>query len=82
MARTAKKIGADMTRSFRQVLRCEKDLQLAHAESDWDKAWKIAVELKRAIARSELLVRDFLKAVRILGLEAGNPGSQDDTDGG
>ena len=82
MARTAKKIGDDVTRNFRAVLALERDLQRAHAEGDWDKSWKVAVDLKRAIRRSELLVRDFLKAVRLPGIAVGNPGSQDDSDGG
>lgn len=78
MARSAKKIGDDLTRSFKRILRHERDLQYAHAEGDFEKAWREAVALKANIAISARLMSDFLAAVRLPGIKAGNPGSQDE----
>lgn len=77
MARAAKKIGADMVRSFKLVLRAELDLQRAHAEGNWEAAWKAAVELKRATTMGEKLMKGFVAAVGLPEVKVGNPGSHD-----
>ena len=59
-----------MQRCFRRILTLERDLTEAHAEGDWERAWKAAVHLKQVIGISERLMKEFLKAV-----ELRNPGS-------
>ena len=63
MATRAQKRAAEVVRVFRVVVKLEEELQKAHGDGDWDRAWEVAVRLRRAIKSSRELVDRFVDSI-------------------
>lgn len=64
MSRSVAKISKDVQRTFDKCLALELEIQQAHADGDWDRAWQAALKLRPAVRKSGHLVEDFCKAVK------------------
>jgi GrpB-like predicted nucleotidyltransferase (UPF0157 family) len=79
VARSSKKLGDDVVRTFRAALRGEREIARAWAEGDQEAVAKAIKELERTIRMSEQAVARFLKAV---GIEARALDARGDGDDG
>jgi hypothetical protein len=81
VARSTKKLGDDVVRSFRLALRGERAIARPWAEGDREAVERATKDLQRIVGMSEAAIRRFLKAVGIDSARVEARGDGDDGDG-